>query len=54
MQGIRKEYIKVNIQKIAELIAENLHYPVSARRKGISGLVIVKFSPKYGGKRSQI
>lgn len=49
-----EEYIKVNIQKIAELIAENLHYPVSARRKGISGLVIVKFSLNMEAKISNI
>jgi len=48
------EYIKVNTQKIAQLIQENLSYPISARRKGISGLVVVKFCLSVDAKVSNI
>ncbi len=41
---LREKYIKINVQKIAQLLRENLYYPISARRKGITGLVIVKFT----------
>ncbi len=48
------EYIKVNTQKIAQLIQENLSYPISARRKGITGLVVVKFCLGVDAKVSNI
>jgi protein TonB len=48
------EYIKVNTQKIAQLIQENLSYPISARRKGITGLVVVKFYLSVDAKVSNI
>ena len=48
------EYIKVNTQKIAQLIQENLSYPISARRKGITGLVVVKFCLSVDAKVSNI
>lgn len=48
------EYIKVNTQKIAQLIQENLSYPISARRKGIIGMVVVKFCLSVDAKVSNI
>jgi protein TonB len=41
---LTEKYIKVNIQKIAQLLKENLYYPASARRRGTTGLVVVKFT----------
>jgi protein TonB len=49
-----EEYIKVNTQKIAQLIQENLSYPISARRKGVTGLVVVKFCLSVDAKVSNI
>jgi periplasmic protein TonB len=40
---LQQEYIDKNIQKIRELIVENLYYPLRAKRQGIVGKVIVKF-----------
>jgi len=42
-ENIIKEYEKVNTQEISRLIKENLYYPRSARKRGITGKVIVKF-----------
>lgn len=39
-----EEYLKINTQKIAQLLKENLYYPISARKRNISGLVVVKFT----------
>jgi len=39
-----EEYIDENIQKIAKLLEENLYYPRSARKRGIVGKVVVKFT----------
>lgn len=39
-----KEYLKVNTQKIAKLLQENLYYPRSARKKNITGEIVVKFT----------
>jgi len=40
---LKQEYIDKNIQKIRELIKENLYYPRSARKRKITGNVVVKF-----------
>lgn len=48
------EYKKVNTQKIARLIEENLSYPISARKKGITGLVVVKFCLSIEAKVSNV
>jgi protein TonB len=53
-ETLEDEYIKVNTQKIAQLIQENLSYPISARRKGITGLVVVKFCLSVDAKVSNI
>ena len=41
---LEKDYLAENIIKIRELIADNLYYPRSARKRGIIGEVIVKFT----------
>lgn len=39
-----KKYIDENIDKIIQLLQENLYYPRSARKRGITGEVIVRFT----------
>jgi protein TonB len=41
---VTKVYIQDNIAKIVRLLQENLYYPRRARKKGITGEVIVKFT----------
>ncbi len=41
---LEKEYIDDNVLKIRELISDNLYYPRSARKRGIVGDVVVKFT----------
>lgn len=41
---LQDEYKEINKQKIAELIKENLYYPISARKRNITGFVKVKFT----------
>lgn len=48
------EYIELNTQLIAQLIKENLSYPVSARRQGITGVVIIRFNLNIDAKISEI
>lgn len=43
-EKLQKEYLEVNTQTIAELLQENLYYPRSARKKNITGKIIVKFT----------
>ena len=43
-EEVAKEYIQDNISKIAKLLQDNLYYPRRARKKGITGKVIVKFT----------
>lgn len=38
------EYLQINTQKIAQLLQDNLYYPRSARKRNITGEVIVKFT----------
>ena len=38
-----EKYIDKNLQKIVKLLSENLYYPRSARKRGIEGIVKVKF-----------
>lgn len=48
------EYIKVNTQKISQLLQENLYYPLSARKRNITGLVKVKFTLKTNAQAINI
>ena len=41
---LEKEYLDENIAKIVELLRENLYYPRSARKRGIVGEILVKFT----------
>jgi protein TonB len=43
-QNIQNEYDEINKQKIAELIKENLYYPINARKRNITGMVKVSFT----------
>jgi len=40
----QKVYMDENIKKIVQLLSENLYYPRSARKRGVVGEVVVKFS----------
>ncbi|MDF1876448.1 energy transducer TonB [Sulfurimonas sp. SAG-AH-194-L11] len=50
----QKEYIDENIAKIIALLQENLYYPRRARKRGIQGEVIVRFSLSADAKVSNI
>jgi len=50
----KEEYLKINTQKISELIRENLYYPMAARKRGITGRVSVKFTICPDGKLKDI
>ena len=41
--SLEEEYLNKHIQKITELLSENLYYPRSARKRNIQGEVMVKF-----------
>lgn len=47
-------YIKKNIQKIAKLLSENLYYPRSARKRGITGKILIKFTLQKDASVSDI
>ena len=42
-QILKQEYINNHIQEIVKLLGNNLYYPRSARKRGITGEVTVKF-----------
>lgn len=44
------EYMKINSHKITQLLRENLYYPMSARKRNITGLVNVKFTLSVDAK----
>lgn len=45
MQEVPKDdYIEINMQKISQLLKENLYYPMSARKRNITGSVKVSFT----------
>lgn len=41
---LEKQYIDNNIQKITQLLSDNLYYPRSARKRGITGTILVQFT----------
>lgn len=49
-----KEYIDDNIAKIVALLQENLHYPRRARKRGIQGEVLVRFTLSVEAHISEI
>jgi protein TonB len=42
--NLEKDYLDDNIVKIQELLKDNLYYPRSARKRGITGVIKVKFT----------
>ena len=42
-ESLENIYIKNNLDKIATLIHDNLYYPRRARKRGIEGVVVVRF-----------
>ncbi len=42
-ENLVKEYIQINTYEISKLLKENLYYPRSARKRGITGRIVVKF-----------
>lgn len=51
---LENDYINKNIQKITQLLRDNLYYPRSARKRGITGKIIVKFKLSTSGKAHSI
>lgn len=49
-----EKYLKVNTQKISELIRENLYYPMAARKRNITGRVSIKFTLCSNGEVNDI
>jgi protein TonB len=43
-ESSQTKYINMHLAKIAQLLQENLYYPRRARKRGIEGKVIVKFT----------
>ena len=43
-KAIQRRYINENVSKIAQMIKDNLYYPMRARKRGIEGKVVVKFT----------
>ncbi|WP_345993539.1 TonB family protein [Sulfurimonas sp. HSL-1716] len=41
---LQKRYINENLQKIVQMLKDNLYYPTRARKRGIEGDVVVKFT----------
>ncbi len=53
-QNLSQQYIAENINSIRELIAENLYYPRKARRRGLEGVVKVRFTLTRFGKIEEV
>ena len=53
-QNSEEIYIDHNLQKIVKLLSDNLYYPRSARRRGIEGIVKVKFKIDTDAKVSGV
>ncbi len=49
-----KDYLNEHIQLITQLLRDNLYYPRSARKRGITGKVLVKFKLSQYSKVSNI
>ncbi len=46
----QKDYLNEHIQIIAQLLRDNLYYPRSARKRGITGKILVKFKLSISGE----
>lgn len=47
---LEKDYMSEHIQKIVQLLQDNLYYPRSARKRGITGEVLVEFKLSSSGE----
>jgi len=43
VKSAKEEYVEKNLQKIVQLLQENLYYPRRARKRGVQGDVVVAF-----------
>lgn len=43
-KAMQKQYVNENLSKIIQMLKENLYYPIRARKRGIEGDVVVKFT----------
>ncbi|MBU0631788.1 energy transducer TonB [bacterium] len=43
-KAMQKQYVNENLSKIIQMLKENLFYPLRARKRGIEGDVVVKFT----------
>ena len=53
-ENLVKEYIQINTNEISRLLKENLYYPRSARKRGITGKVVVRFILSVDARISNI
>lgn len=52
---IQKErYVNDNLQKISQLLSDNLYYPRNARKRGVVGKVVIKFKLSTDATVSEI
>jgi len=42
--SVQKQYVHTNLSAIRAMLQENFYYPLSARKRGIQGEVVVKFT----------
>jgi protein TonB len=42
--SVQKQYVQTNLSAIRAMLQENFYYPLSARKRGIQGEVVVKFT----------
>ncbi|MDD2356534.1 MAG: TonB family protein [Thiovulaceae bacterium] len=42
--SVQKQYVQTNLSAIRTILQENFYYPLSARKRGIQGEVVVKFT----------
>ena len=52
--SLKKKYVDNHLQKIQELLQDNLYYPRRARKRGIVGTVIVHFEIDTNGEVKQV
>ena len=53
-ESLQSQYVNTHLTQIAQLLQENLYYPRRARKRGIEGKVIVKFTLQKDAKVTDI
>lgn len=53
-EDANKEYLSLHVTKIISLLQENLYYPRRARKRGIEGVVQIRFTLHENGKITNI